>query len=195
MDRARLERRGFVLEYLSMGWMTVEATVAVAAGLAAGSISLVGFGLDSVIEFCAAGVVIWELRGGSEQRQQRALQLIGSTFFALALYLIVEAARDLLSQARPDGSLPGLLVAASALVVMPLLARAKRLTGTALENPTLIADSAETAFCAWSSAAVLVGVGLNALFGWWWADPIAALVIAGFAIKEGTEAWSETRDD
>lgn len=194
MDRARLERRAFLLEYLTMGWMTVEASVAIAAGLAAGSIALVGFGLDSVIEFLAAGVVIWELRGGSEQRQRRALQIIGLTFLALALYVGVQAVRDLAAHARPESSLPGVLVAGAALVVMPLLARAKRRTGRALENPTLVAESAETAFCAWLSATVLVGVGLNALLGWWWADPVAALVIAGFAIKEGLEAWSPDAD-
>jgi divalent metal cation (Fe/Co/Zn/Cd) transporter len=194
VDRARLERRAFLLEYLTMGWMTVEASVAIAAGLAAGSIALVGFGLDSVIEFLAAGVVIWELRGGSEQRQRRALQIIGLTFLALALYVGVQAVRDLAAHARPESSLPGVLVAGAALVVMPLLARAKRRTGRALENPTLVAESAETAFCAWLSATVLVGVGLNALLGWWWADPVAALVIAGFAIKEGLEAWSPDAD-
>ena len=194
MDRARLERRAFLLEYLTMGWMTVEASVAIAAGLAAGSIAIVGFGLDSVIEFLAAGVVIWELRGGSEQRQRRALQVIGLTFLALALYVGVQAVRDLAAHARPESSLPGVLVAGAALVVMPLLARAKRRTGRALENPTLVAESAETAFCAWLSATVLVGVGLNALLGWWWADPVAALVIAGFAIKEGLEAWSPDAD-
>jgi divalent metal cation (Fe/Co/Zn/Cd) transporter len=194
VDRVRLERRAFLLEYLTMGWMTVEASVAIAAGLAAGSIALVGFGLDSVIEFLAAGVVIWELRGGSEQRQRRALQVIGLTFFALALYVGVQAVRDLAAHARPESSLPGVLVAGAALVVMPLLARAKRRTGRALENPTLVAESAETAFCAWLSATVLVGVGLNALLGWWWADPVAALVIAGFAIKEGLEAWSPDAD-
>ena len=194
MDRVRLERRAFLLEYLTMGWMTVEASVAIAAGLAAGSIAIVGFGLDSVIEFLAAGVVIWELRGGSEQRQRRALQVIGLTFLALALYVGVQAVRDLAAHARPESSLPGVLVAGAALVVMPLLARAKRRTGRALENPTLVAESAETAFCAWLSATVLVGVGLNALLGWWWADPVAALVIAGFAIKEGLEAWSPDAD-
>jgi len=194
VDRARLERRAFLLEYLTMGWMTVEASVAIAAGLAAGSIAIVGFGLDSVIEFLAAGVVIWELRGGSEQRQRRALQIIGLTFLALALYVGVQAVRDLAAHARPESSLPGVLVAGAALVVMPLLARAKRRTGRALENPTLVAESAETAFCAWLSATVLVGVGLNALLGWWWADPVAALVIAGFAIKEGLEAWSPDAD-
>jgi len=194
VDRARLERRAFLLEYLTMGWMTVEASVAIAAGLAAGSIAIVGFGLDSVIEFLAAGVVIWELRGGSEQRQRRALQVIGLTFLALALYVGVQAVRDLAAHARPESSLPGVLVAGAALVVMPLLARAKRRTGRALENPTLVAESAETAFCAWLSATVLVGVGLNALLGWWWADPVAALVIAGFAIKEGLEAWSPDAD-
>jgi hypothetical protein len=167
----RLRRRGFMLEYASMAWMTAEAAVAITAGVAAGSIALVGFGLDSVIEFAAAGIVVWQLRG--EGRETRAVRLIGVTFFALAAYLAIEGIRDLDSHARPGHSVPGLAVAAAALVVMPLLAVAKRRTGQALGNRTLIADSAETAFCAATSAAALLGTGLNAGLGWWWADPAA----------------------
>ena len=114
------------------------------------------------------------------------------TFFALAAYLAVEGIRDLTGRARPEQSIPGLSVTAAALVVMPLLAIAKRRTGRALGNRTLIADSAETAFCAFMSAATLLGVGLNAWLGWWWADPVAALVIAALAVKEGLEAWEDS---
>ena len=188
---ARLRRRGFWLEYASMAWMTAEAAVAITAGVIASSIALVGFGLDSVIEFFAAAIVIWQLRGEGEDRQTRAVRLIGVTFFALAAYLSVEGIRDLAGQARPEQSTPGLAVTAAALVVMPLLAVAKRRTGRALGNRTLIADSAETAFCAFTSAATLLGVGLNAGLGWWWADPVAALVIAALAVKEGLEAWED----
>ncbi len=188
---AALRRRGFHLEYASMAWMTVEAVVAITAGVVASSIALVGFGLDSVIEFFAAAIVVWQLRGGEqEDRETRAVRLIGVTFFALAAYLAVEAIRDLAGQTRPAESLPGLAVAAAALLVMPLLAVAKRRTGRA-GNRTLIADSAETAFCAATSAATLLGVGLNAWLGWWQADPIAALVIAALAVKEGLEAWKD----
>jgi divalent metal cation (Fe/Co/Zn/Cd) transporter len=186
-ELARLRRRGFRLEYASMAWMTAEAAVAVTAGVIASSIALTGFGLDSVIEFFAAAIVIWQLRG--EDRETRAVRLIGVTFFALAAYLTVESIRDLAGHARPGQSVPGLAVAAAALLVMPALAIAKRRTGRAMGNRTLIADSAETAFCALTSAATLLGVGLNTWAGWWWADPAAGLIIAALAVKEGLEAW------
>ena len=186
---AGLRRRGFRLEYASMAWMTAEAAVAVTAGIIASSIALTGFGLDSVIEFFAAAIVIWQLRGEGEERETRAVRLIGVTFFALAAYLTVESIRDLGGHARPGQSVPGLAVAAAALLVMPALAIAKRRTGRALGNRTLIADSAETAFCALTSAATLLGVGLNTWAGWWWADPVAGLIIAALAVKEGLEAW------
>ena len=188
----RLRRRGFWLEYATMAWMTAEAAVAIAAGVIASSIALVGFGLDSVIEFFAAAIVIWQLRGEGEDRQTRAVRLIGVTFFALAAYLTIEGIRDLTRHAQPEQSITGLAVAAAALIVMPLLALAKRRTGRALDNQTLIADSAESAFCALTSAAALLGVGLNAWLGWWWADPAAGLAIAALAVKEGMETWEDT---
>ena len=191
---ARLRRRGFWLEYASMGWMTAEAAVAITAGVLASSVALVGFGLDSVIEFFAAAIVLWQLRGQEAERETRAVRLIGVTFFALAAYLAVAGVRDLTGHARPGESLPGLAVAAAALLVMPALAVAKLRTGRALGNRTLIADSAETAFCAATSAATLLGVGLNSWLGWWQADPIAGLVIAALAVKEGAEAWAEDDD-
>jgi divalent metal cation (Fe/Co/Zn/Cd) transporter len=194
-ELARLRRRGFWLEYASMAWMTAEAAVAITSGIIASSIALIGFGLDSVIEFFAASVVVWQLRGAvSEERETRALRLIGVTFFALAAYLAIESISDLLSQTRPGQSSPGIAVTAAALVVMPLLAVAKRRTGQILGNRTLIADAAESAFCALTSAAALLGLGLNAWLGWWWADPAAALVIAALAVREGIEAW-EADDD
>lgn len=187
----RLRRRGFRLEYASMTWMTVEAAVAITAGVIASSIALVGFGLDSVIEFCAAGIVVWQLRGEGEDRETRAVRLIGVTFFALAVYLTVESVRALVDHARPEQSTAGLAVTAAALIVMPLLAVAKRRTGRALGNRTLIADAAETVFCALTSAATLLGLGLNAWLGWWWADSAAALAIAALAVREGMEAWED----
>jgi divalent metal cation (Fe/Co/Zn/Cd) transporter len=194
-ELARLRRRGFRLEYASMAWMTVEATVAIVSGIIASSIALIGFGLDSVIEFFAAAVVVWQLRGtASEERETRALRLIGGTFFALAAYLTVESIIDLVNQNRPGQSAAGIAVTAAALVVMPLLALAKRRTGQKLGNRTLIADAAESAFCAFTSAAALVGIGLSAWLGWWWADPVAALVIAGLAVREGIEAWAPDDD-
>jgi len=188
-ERARLTRRGFWLEYASMAWMTVEAAVAVVSGIIASSIALVGFGLDSVIEFFAAAVVVWQLRGGGEERETRAVRLIGVTFFVLAAYLVAESIHDLITQARPGTPLAGIVVSAAALLVMPALALAKRRTGLALANRTLVADAAESAFCVFTSAAALLGVGLNARLGWWWADPAAALVIAALAVREGLEAW------
>lgn len=196
VGRDRLQRRGFRLEYATMTWMVAEATVAITAGLVAASIALVGFGLDSVLELLSAAIVIWQLRGeiAGRERETRAVRLIGVTFFALAAYLAAEAIRDLVTQARPGHSIPGLAVTAAALVVMPVLAVAKRRTGQALGNRTLVADSAETAFCAFTSAAALLGIGLNAWLGWWWADPAAALIIAALAVREGIESW-ETDDE
>ncbi len=192
---SRLRRRGFWLEYASMAWMTVEAAVAIISGIIASSIALIGFGLDSVIEFFAATVVVWQLRGTvSEDRETRALRLIALTFFALAAYLAIESITNLVSQHRPEQSTAGIAVTAAALVVMPLLALAKRRTGQSLGNQALIADAAESAFCAFTAAAALLGIGLNAWLGWWWADPAAALVIAGLAVKEGIEAWENDSD-
>jgi divalent metal cation (Fe/Co/Zn/Cd) transporter len=194
-ERAQLRRRGFWLEYASMAWMVVEAGVAIAAGIAAASIALVAFGLDSVIELFSAAIVVWQLRGEGEDRETRAVRLIGVTFFALAAYLTAQSIHDLISEARPEQSPAGIAVTAAALLVMPGLAIAKRRTGNALDNRTLIADSAETAFCAFTSAAALIGVGLNSWLGWWWADPAAALVIAALAVREGIEAYEDEDED
>jgi len=193
-ERDSLTRRGLWLEYASMAWMTVEAAVAIAAGISASSIALIAFGLDSVVEFAAGAIVIWQLRGGSSQREHRAVRLIGVTFFLLAAYLVIESIRDLISQARPGAAAAGLIVTAAALLVMPLLALAKQRTGQALGNQTLITDAAESKLCALTSGAALLGVGLNAWLGWWWADPAAALVIAALAVREGLEAWGNDGD-
>ena len=131
-----------------MAWMTVEAAVAVAAGVIVSSVALVGFGLDSVIEFCAAIIIVWQLRGSGEERETRAVRLIAVTFFMLAAYLTVEGIRNLAGHVRPGQSVPGLVVTAAALIVMPMLAVAKHRTGRALHNRTLMADAAESAFCA-----------------------------------------------
>ena len=174
-----------------MAWMTVEAAVAIASGIIASSIALIGFGLDSVIEFAAAAIAIWQLRGGGEKHESRAVRLIGATFFVLAAYLAAESIHDLISRARPGQPVAGLIVTAAALVIMPSLAVAKHRTGKALNNRTLTADAAESAFCAVTPGTALVGVGLNAWLGWWWADPAAALIIAALAVKEGVEVWDD----
>ena len=190
-DMSRLRSRGLWLEYASMAWMTAEAGVAITSGIIASSIALIGFGLDSVIEFFAAAVVVWQLTAASAKNgKPTPVRLIGGTFFALAAYLTVESIPDLASQHRPAQSPPGIAVTAAALLVMPLLALAKRRTGQQLGNQALIADAAESAFCAVTSAAALLGIGLNAWLRWWWADPAAGLVIAGLAVREGIEAWT-----
>lgn len=184
-----LLHRGLRLEYLTVGWNLVEAFVAVGFGIAAGSIALVGFGFDSLIEVFAATVVIWELRRVGEERERLALRLIAITFFSLAAYVLVESVRDLAIQAEPRESVPGLVLAALSLIVMPLLARAKRRTGQAMGSASLVADAAETLLCAVLSLILLVGLLLNATAGWWWADPLAAIGIAALALREGLEAW------
>lgn len=188
-ETAQLERRAVVLEWLTIAWNAAEAVIAVTAGVLAGSVALVGFGLDSVVEVAAAGVVLWELRGAGREREQRALRFIGVSFFGLAAYVVAEAVRDLVAGSEAAESPVGIVLAACSLVAMPLLARAKRRTGRALHRHALEADAAETALCAWLSAVLLAGLVLHATVGWWWADPLAALVIAGLAVREGIEAW------
>jgi len=185
-----LARRIRWLVAATITYNLIEAAVALTAGTRASSTALIGFGLDSVIEVSSAVAVAWQFAGRDpERREKTALRVIALSFFALAAYLTIEGIRDLVTGAQPQESVPGLAIAAAALLVMPGLAVAKRRTGRALDNRTLIADSAETAFCAATSAATLAGVGLNAWLGWWQADPIAALVIAALAVKEGLEAW------
>jgi divalent metal cation (Fe/Co/Zn/Cd) transporter len=193
-ERRRLLRRAFRLEYLTLAWMVLEAAIAVTAGVVARSIALVAFGLDSIIELFAALVVIWQLRGLAEEQEAKervALRLISVTFFALAAYVAGEAIYDLVRGARPEVSVVGIAIAAAALVAMPVLSIMKTRVGHRLSNPALVAEAAESMFCAVLAAVVLLGLALNAAFGWWWADPVAALIVAAFAIREGVEAWEE----
>jgi divalent metal cation (Fe/Co/Zn/Cd) transporter len=190
----RFLRLALFLAGLTIAWNVIEAVVAISAGLSAGSAALVGFGLDSTVEVLSACVIAWqfagELRGGhDEERERRALRLIAITFFVLATYVTFDAGRSLLTASEPDASTVGIGLAALSLVVMPLLAWAKLRVAGALASPTLRADAKETLVCTWLSAALLVGLALNAALGWWWADPVAALAIAGLAFKEGREAW------
>lgn len=193
--RPALRRKALQLEYLTISWNVLEAIVAVAAGIAAASIALVGFGLDSIVEVFAASVVVWELRGVSEERERRALRLIAISFFVLAAYVAVEAARDLFLQSEPRESLVGIVLAAVSLVVMPLLAWGKLQVGRRLGSATLIADSKETLLCSYLSAILLGGLALNAAFDLWWADPVAGLGIAFLAVREGLEAWHGHDED
>jgi divalent metal cation (Fe/Co/Zn/Cd) transporter len=169
--------------------MLIE-TLAIAAGIAAHSVALTGFGLDSVIEIGAAGVVLWQLSSADEGRIHTAHRLIGVSLYALAFYVAADSIYTLARQQQPEHSLLGIAIAVGALAIMPPLARAKQRLGGEMKNAALVADSSESSLCAYLSAILLVGLALNAAFGWWWADPVAALGIAGFAFREGREAWS-----
>ena len=195
--RTQLNRRSLHLAYATAGYNLVEGVVAVAAGAAASSTALLGFGLDSFVEVSSALVVIWQFRSRiPEARERLALCLIAVSFFALAAWVTIDAARSLLNTEQADTSVVGITTAATSVVVMPLLVWAKRRTGLELRSATVVADSMQTMLCTYLSAIVLVGLLLNATLGWWWADPIAALVIAAVAVREGVQAWrGEQCDD
>jgi divalent metal cation (Fe/Co/Zn/Cd) transporter len=190
LRRAQLNRRSLQLAYATAGYNLLEGVIAVAAGAAASSTALLGFGLDSFVEVSSAVVVIWQFHSRvPEARERLALRLIAVSFFALAAWISVDAVRSLLGHGEAQPSPVGIGIAAASMVVMPLLVRAKRRTGRELGSATVIADSTQTLLCAYLSAVLLVGLVLNASLGWSWADPVAALVIAGVAAKEGVEAW------
>jgi cation diffusion facilitator family transporter len=193
----RLRRWAWWLTALTIGWNSLEAVIAIFSGLLAGSIALVGFGLDSVVEVGSALVIVCRLsrQGGdqeaNERAEKRAVRLIALTFVAISLYVTYDAIRKLLGFGEePQHSTIGLVITALSLVVMPTLAWAKRRVAAGLGSVALKADAAETQLCTYLSAVVLLGLGANSLFGWWWMDPIAGLVVAGLALKEGWEAWN-----
>jgi divalent metal cation (Fe/Co/Zn/Cd) transporter len=189
-DRRKHEQRARLLAWLTIVWNAAEGVAAVGAGAAAGSVALVGFGLDSFVEVFSGTVVLWQLAGVREDRDRRALRMIGVSFYLLAAYVVVDAVRDLIAGSEAGESGFGIALAVVSLAVMQFLVVAKRRTGTALHNHVVLADAQETALCMYLSVVLLAGLALNAAFGWWWADPLAALVIAGLAIKEGREAWN-----
>ena len=186
-----LRSRGIRLAVLIVVWDVIEGVVAVTAGLASGSIALVGFGIDSSIEVFAALVVLWQLRGGARARQRPALRAISATFFLLAVYVAVEAVRELAAGADADESIIGIVLNVVALVVMLPVAVAQWRTGRQLGNDVLVAQAKETWLSNALSVNALVGLGLNAAIGWAWADPAVALVVAGFAVYAGVDAWRE----
>jgi divalent metal cation (Fe/Co/Zn/Cd) transporter len=191
-DRRALVRRGLRLNYATLGYNALEALASLAAGLASGSVALVGFGFDSVIELTAAVAAQWRLRADVERaRRERVehltLRVIGWSFLALAVYVAWDGAATLWRRERPERSLVGIVVLAASVVVMPALARAKRRVGVSLGSRALAADATQTSLCAWLSAIALAGVALNAALGWWWADPVAALVMVPIIAKEGIE--------
>lgn len=188
--RSRLVRRIRLLAAATITYNVVEAVVAITAGRAAGSTALIGFGLDSIIEVSSAAAVAWQFSATDHERRERvALRVIAVSFFALAAYVTVEAGQALLGGHRPDHSTVGILLAAASLAIMPALSYAQRRAGAELGSRSAVADSKQTLLCTYLSAVVLVGLAVNSLFGWWWADPVAALAIAAVAVKEGIGAW------
>lgn len=200
MRRRELLERGKRLEHLTIGWNVIEAVVAIGAGWLAGSIALIGFGGDSVIETVAAVFVLRRLTAEAHgdttrarERERRALKVIALTFFALSAYILYQAAHTLVEQRVPDETTVGLVLAALSLLVMPLLAWRKKTVGAALGSAALEADAAETFVCAYLSFTLLLGLGLHALVGWWWADPVAALLMVPYVVREGREALRGSR--
>ncbi len=192
LERTAVVRHGRRLEYFTIAWNALEGLVAVVAGAIAGSISLVGFGIDSFIEVTSGSVLLWRMSVDAdverrERNERRALQVVGICFLFLATYIAYESAIDLWSRRAPEHSIPGIVLACVSLVVMPLLSRAKRKVGRALGSAAMHADAKQTEFCTYLSAILLAGLLLNALFALWWADPVAALMMVPIIAKEGIE--------
>lgn len=203
-ERARLQRRGVLLEWFTVTWNVIEAAVAITAGVVAGSVALVGFGIDSGIEVVAASALLWRFRragpDATEEEhgaaERRALYVVSGTFFTLAAYIAIEAISALVTGEEPDTSTVGVVLALVSLVAMPSLAYAKQRTGRALGSRALEADAVETwVVCAYLSLALLAGVGLHAAFDWWWADPVGALAMLPVILWQGWETFEDARDD
>lgn len=193
-----LHRRALALSYFTVGYNVVEGLVSILAGVLAGSIALIGFGLDSFVESLSGGVMVWRFRmhgrvseEEEERIEARATKLVGYTFVLLGCYVLYESGSKLLRQEMPAPSLLGIIIAVVSLIVMPGLSLLKLRTGQAVGSRSLIADSRETLACAWLSVGLLVGLGLNYLFRLWWADPVAALLIVAFLFREGYETLTE----
>jgi divalent metal cation (Fe/Co/Zn/Cd) transporter len=189
LTEATLLKRGFLLEYLTLGWNVVGVIIVIAAALAARSVALAGFGLDSLIEIFASVVVVWQLAGIHLKRERIALRLIGSAFLALVVYILAQLTYTLFSGMHPASSIGGIAWLAATFVAMLLLASGKRITGRQLKNEVLLTEGKVTLVDAYLAGAVLIGLLLNALFAWWWADPLASLVIVYYGIREGIRAW------
>ena len=192
-SRAAHVRTGVMVQYLSIGWTLLEAVVGLSAGLFTGSIALVGFGLDSVIEIVSSGFLLWRLKADQheelrERKESQALRGVAWCFFALAAYVMFEAVKSLIRHELPEKSVIGLCLATACVVVMPILARAKRRTSLQIGSRALAADSRQSDICAYLSVILLIGLALNALFGWWWADPVAAVLMVPIIIREGYQA-------
>jgi divalent metal cation (Fe/Co/Zn/Cd) transporter len=197
-SRHKLERRAKLLAHLGNGWHLVEFGIALGAGIAAGSVALTSFAGDSLVEVLAASVIVWLFsanRGASARAERRAQQLVAASYYVLVAYIVSQALYDLVAGSRPTASWVGIGLAAFTAPTMPLLARAKRNVGRALNSSATVSEASQNQICAYLSIALLVGLLFNALAGWWWADPAAALVIAGFALHEGRESWRGTACD
>jgi divalent metal cation (Fe/Co/Zn/Cd) transporter len=191
-ERDTLVRRAKLLAWVGVGWHGIEAAIAIAAGIVAGSIALIGFGADSLIESVAGIVLLWRFaasRSSSEDAERRAQKLIAISFYLLAAYVGIESVRSLFTGERPDASWVGIGLSIVTLITMPPLAIAKARIGERLGSSATKSEGQQNMLCAYLSAALLVGLSANALFGLWWADPLTALIIAGVAVKEGRESW------
>lgn len=192
-DRAHAVRRGLWLEYFTIFWNSLEALIALAAGFFAGSVALIGFGFDSLIEVTSGGALLWRLHHSEgearrEQSERIALRIVGLCFVALGLYVAYDSLATLIAREPPERSIPGIALAAVSLIVMPILARAKRRVAVALDSAAMTADAKQTEFCVYLSAILLSGLILNAVFEWWWADPVASLVMVPIIGREGLNA-------
>jgi len=193
-ERTAVVQRGRKLEYFTILWNAVEGLVAIVAGLIAGSISLVGFGIDSFIEVTSGSVLLWRMSVDADvarraSNEKRAIRFVGACFMLLAAYIAYESATDLWARRAPEHSVPGIILACASLVAMPLLSRAKRKVGRALGSAAMEADARQTEFCTYLSAILLLGLLLNSCFDLWWADPVAALVMVPIIAKDGIEGF------
>lgn len=192
LERTELVRKGRYLEYFTIGYNSLEGLIAITAGVMAGSIALVGFGFDSLIEVTSGAILVWRLHADvDEARRERieaiSLRLVGICFVLLAIYVTYDSAKSLIKREAPQESIIGIVLAAVSVVVMPLLVRAKRRVARSINSGALMADSKQTELCTYLSAILLGGLLLNAFLGWWWADPVAALVMVPIIVKEGIE--------
>jgi divalent metal cation (Fe/Co/Zn/Cd) transporter len=188
--REAAAHRGRRLEYFTIVWNSLEGLIAVAAGIVAGSISLVGFGMDSFIEVTSGATLLWRMSVDAdvesrERNEKLSLRIVGGCFVALAVYVAYESVSDLIRKTFPEHSIPGIVLACVSLIVMPILSRAKKKVGKALGSAAMKADARQTDFCVYLSTILLAGLLLNAVLGWWWADPIAALIMVPIIVKEG----------
>jgi len=202
MNVDRLYRKGLLLEYFTVAYNILEATVSIIFGTIANSIALIGFGLDSIVESLSGLVLIWRLRqhgklsaAAEERLEKRATKFVAITFFILGGYVLFQSIRKLVIEETPEPSLPGIIIATASIIIMPLLTWQKYKTGKQIDSRALVADSKETLACAFLSLALLLGLGANYLFGFWQADPIAGLIIVAFLFREGWEGWKESGEE